>query len=53
MSPAQILDLFRSVVAFVLPFIPHDELAKVLSDEAVKRQNAIANTAEAAKFGGV
>lgn len=53
MSPDKILDLVRAVVGFALDHVPHDEVAKVLTEEAVKRQNAIADAAETAKFGAI
>jgi hypothetical protein len=48
-SAAAVIDLFRSIIGLALEVVPHDELAKVLTEEAVKRQNLAADAAEVAK----
>lgn len=52
MTPEKLIDLVRFVVGLALELVPEDELQKVLSEEAVKRQNLAADLAERAKFGG-
>lgn len=51
MTPIDALDAARKLLGVVLDFVPHDVAAQMLTDEAVRRGNAIANAAEAAKFG--
>jgi len=51
MTPAQILDLARGILGLLLDVLPVTMLRQLLDEEAIKRQNAIADVAEAAKFG--
>ncbi len=51
MSPTTIIDTVRKLLALILDLVPHDVATQLLTDEAVRRANAIANAAEAAKFG--
>lgn len=50
MTPLDALDLVRKLIAIVLDLVPPDVASQLLTDEAVKRQNAIADAAEAVKF---
>lgn len=51
MTPESVIDLARKLLALVLDLVPHEVANQLLTDEAVRRQNAIADAAEAAKFG--
>lgn len=46
------LDIVRKLVALILEFVPHEVAAQMLTDEAVRRQNAIADAAEGVKWPG-
>lgn len=46
------LAVARKLLDLVLDLVPHDEAAKLLTDAAIRRQNAAADVAEATKFGG-
>lgn len=50
-SPITALALFVSVAEAALPFIPTEDLKSALTESARKRADAIADAAEAAKFG--
>lgn len=47
-----VIDVVRKLIGLILDLVPHDVAKQLLTDEAVRRANAIADTAEAAKFGG-
>lgn len=51
MSPSTVLDIVRALLDVVLSLVPHPVAASMLDDQAAKRQTAIAEAAEAAKFG--
>lgn len=51
MTPLDILNVVRRLVALILDIVPHDVASQLLTDEAVRRQNAIADGAELTKFG--
>ncbi len=51
MTPSQVLDLVRSLLDLILGLVPAPVARQLLDDAAVKRANAIADAAEAAKFG--
>lgn len=51
MTPGQALDFARGVLSLLLDVLPVTMLQQLLDEEAIKRQNAIADTAEKAKFG--
>lgn len=46
-----LIEMVRKLLALVLEYVPHDLAQQLLTEEAVKRQNAIADTLEGAKFG--
>lgn len=46
------IDVVRKLIGLILDLVPHTIAEKLLTEEAVRRANAIADTAEAAKFGG-
>ena len=48
----KVLDMLRTVIGFALEHVPEEEISKVLTEEAIKRQNAVADAAEVGKFGG-
>lgn len=57
MTPSQAIDLARKLIALALDIVPADAAKQLIDDEAVRRANAIADTAEdaviaAQKFGG-
>ena len=52
MTPAAVLAAVRSLLDIILTLVPHETAKAMLDDAAVKRQNAIADGLEAAKFGG-
>ena len=45
------IEAVRYAVDAALDLVPVDDLRQMLTDEAVRRQNAIADIAEEAKFG--
>lgn len=51
MTPLQALDFARGVLSLLLDVLPVSMLRQLLDEEAVRRQNAIADAAEKAKFG--
>lgn len=51
MSPLDVLRLVARVLEWALPFVPSGELAAHLSVTARKIDDAIADLAQAAKFG--
>ena len=57
MTPDKAVDLARALIKLALDIVPADVARQVISDEEVRRANAIADTAEdaviaAGKFGG-
>lgn len=50
MTPAAVLDLVRKLLSVILDLVPKDVASQLLTEEAIKRQNAIADAAEAVKF---
>ncbi len=50
MNAGTIIDIARKLIALVLDIVPKEVADQLLTDEAVKRQNAIADGAEWAKF---
>ena len=50
MTPAQILELARGIISLLLDVLPVTMLRQLLDEEAIRRQNAIADAAEAVKF---
>lgn len=51
MTPLDVVDLVRKLLALVLDLVPKDVASQLLTEEAIRRQNAIADGAEAVKFG--
>lgn len=51
MSPLDVIDVVRKLVSLILDLVPVDVAKQALDDAAVRRANAIADAAEAAKFG--
>ncbi len=51
MTPLDVVDLVRKLLSLILDLVPHQVASQLLSDEAVRRANAIANAAELTKFG--
>ncbi len=51
MIPETILAVVRTLLDLILELVPHDVANQMLSDAAVKRQNAVADEAELLKFG--
>lgn len=45
------LEIARKLLDLVLDLVPHEQAAALLTEQAVKRQNAIVDAAELAKFG--
>lgn len=45
------LDIVAKLLGLVLDIVPHTVAQELLTKEAIKRQNAIADMAEVAKFG--
>jgi len=45
------LEIARKVLDTVLDALPKEEASKLLTEQAIKRQNAAADLAEIAKFG--
>lgn len=52
MNPMDVIDTIRMLLDIVLKLVPHDVARQALDDAAVRRANAIADAAEAEKFGG-
>ena len=52
MNPASVIDTVRALVDLILSLVPHEVAKQMLDDAAVRRQNAIADAAELAKFPG-
>lgn len=50
-TPLSALELVVAVLEEVLPFLPDDALKPLLDDAARRRADAIADAAQAAKFG--
>ncbi len=50
MSPSDIIDIARKLIGLILDIVPKEVAEQLLTDEAVRRQNAIADGAEWAKF---
>lgn len=50
MTPVQALDLARGIISLLLDVLPVTMLRQLLDEEAIRRQNAIADAAEAVKF---
>lgn len=46
-----VIDIVRKLLGLILDLVPHTVASQLLTDEAVRRQNAIADAVEAAKFG--
>ena len=46
------VDAARHAVAAALDLVPKEAVQQLLTEEAIRRQNAIADAAEVAKFGG-
>lgn len=51
MSPSTVIDIARKLIGLVLDIVPKEVADQLLTDEAVRRQNALADGAEFAKFG--
>lgn len=51
MSPEDLLRFFRQIVEFLLPFVPHEQLAAELTAAGKAQADAIADVAEDVKFG--
>ncbi len=51
MNPKTILDIVRGLLDLVLSLVPKTVAVQMLDEAAIARQNAIADAAEAAKFG--
>lgn len=50
MTPLDVLSLVRQLLAIVLSLVPREVAERLLTEEAVKRQNAIADAREQMKF---
>lgn len=50
MTPIEAIELARKLVGLVLDIIPRTVAEQLLTEEAIKRQNTIADLAEAVKF---
>jgi hypothetical protein len=50
-APAEVLAIVRSLLDIVLSLVPSNQAASLLNEQAVKRQNAVADAAAMAKFG--
>ncbi len=46
------IDIVRMILDIVLQLVPHEQAKTLLDEQAVKRANAVADVAEAVKFGG-
>lgn len=51
MTPLAVVDLVRKLVGLILDLVPKDVAQQLLTEEAIRRQNAIADGAELVKFG--
>ncbi len=51
MTPIDILNFVRKLLGLVLDVVPVEVASQLLTEEAVRRSNAIADAAELAKFG--
>ena len=51
MTPQELLDAARAAADFIVAVLPADVAHQVINDASVRRANAIANAAEAVKFG--
>jgi hypothetical protein len=51
MTSEAILSVARLAADLLLELVPHDDAHVILTDASIRRANAIANAAEAAKFG--
>ncbi len=51
MTPAEVLTAARIASDLLLALVPHERASELLSEAAVRRANALADAAEAAKFG--
>ena len=51
MTPTKAFEVARALVGLLLDLLPKQAVEQLLTEEAIKRQNAIADAAEAAKFG--
>jgi hypothetical protein len=52
MNPLDVISIVRRILDVILDLVPVDVARQILDDAAVRRANAIADAAEAAKFGG-
>jgi hypothetical protein len=52
MSPEEILTAARIASDLLLQLVPKDQAMALLDEAAVRRANALADAAEAVKFGG-
>lgn len=52
MTPETILDIARGLIDLLLSIVPAPVAKQMLDEAAIRRANAIADAAEAAKFGG-
>lgn len=50
MNPFDFVGIARKLIELVLDLVSPDEAAQLLTEEAVRRQNAIADAAEVGKF---
>lgn len=50
-APAEVLGIVRALLDIVLSLVPSNQAASLLNEQAVKRQNAVADAAALAKFG--
>lgn len=53
MTPMDAINVVRKLVGLILDIVPKDVAQQLLTEEAIRRQNAIADGAEVAKFGVV
>lgn len=51
MTPAALLDIARALLDLVLQLVPAPVARQMLDEAAIRRANAIADAAEAVKFG--
>ncbi len=49
---SELLEVFRFLVSVLLPLVPVEHLSGILTEEARKRAERIADAAERAKFPG-
>lgn len=45
------IDVVRKLLGLILDLVPHEIAKELLSQEAIRRSNAVADLAEAEKFG--